>query len=72
MYSETELNELREKYRWYSDLLGEADRLKIIDFIRGLPVSKQQQLKDCQPRIHWLSHLAGVVLQNKFYARKDS
>ena len=25
MYSETELEELREKYRWYSELLSEAN-----------------------------------------------
>jgi len=68
LFTDTELECLREKYRWYSDLLSESDRLLIIKFIRGLPRSKQEQLKDCTPRIHWLSHLAGVVLNNKFYA----
>jgi hypothetical protein len=70
MYSETELECLREKYRWMSDLLSEAERLKIVAFLEGLPTSKQEQLKNCTPKIHWLSHLAGVVLQRKFHNKK--
>lgn len=62
MYSETELEELREKYRWYSELLSTEERLKIVAFVKSLPVSKQEQLQNCKPRIHWLSHMAFAVL----------
>lgn len=70
MYSETELEELREKYRWLSDLLSVDERLALVAFIKSLPLAKQEQLRVCQPRIHWLSHLAGVVHANRFHAQK--
>lgn len=70
MYSETELEALREKYRWLSGLLSEEERLQIVAFIKGLPRTKQMQLRTCQPKIHWLSHLAGVVHANRFHAQK--
>ena len=65
LFTDTELECLREKYRWESELLTAPERERITAFVRGLPRSKQIQLRDCTPKIHWLSHIAWVVLNQK-------
>ena len=65
LFTDVELECLREKYRWVSELLSSTDREHLTAYVRSLPRSKQIQLRDCTPKIHWISHLAFVVLNQK-------
>lgn len=62
LYSESELEALREHYRWVSEVLTTEERLSLVAVVKALPRSKQEQLSTCMPRVHWLSTLAARAL----------